>query len=100
MARYKVGDVVLYETFAGIDVHAKVLRKTKDNEPGHPGFDFSLTQRVDAEMLKRSSVPVDLDNFKEEVSFGYDWKVKKVVERAPRKNSKGGRRRIARNSKK
>jgi|ETNvirnome_2_300_1030623.scaffolds.fasta_scaffold00021_56 hypothetical protein len=100
MPRYKAGDIVLYETFAGINIHAKVIRKTKDNEPGHPGFDFKLTERSDAEMLKRASVPVDLDNFKEEISFGYDWKIKKVIERAPRKNSKGKRRRIVRNSKK
>jgi hypothetical protein len=81
MNRYKVGDLILVDTFACVKVRGRVVSKSKDGEPGHPCCFYTLTHKMDTGLLMKAGVPSgdDWDTFK---SIAYNDQIVKVLERA------------------
>ena len=73
--KYKVGDVVLVESFAGPKVQVRLeerLLKPKDFW-GADGWDAQLIYKKDVDSLRKNGVPYKKDS--KPVVFVFDWQI-------------------------
>ena len=73
--KYKVGDVVLVESFAGPKVQVRLkerLLKPKDFW-GADGWDAQLIYKKDVDSLRKNGVPYKKDS--KPVVFVFDWQM-------------------------
>jgi len=73
--KYKVGDVVLVESFAGPEVWVKLKKrilKPKDFW-GANGWDAQMIYKKDVNSLRKNGVPYQKDS--KPVVFVFDWQI-------------------------
>ncbi|MAH44329.1 hypothetical protein CMI37_00770 [Candidatus Pacearchaeota archaeon] len=73
--KYKVGDVVLVETFAGPKVHVRLKKRIlkPKNGWGADGWDAQLIYKKEVDTLRKNGVPYKKDT--KPVVFVFDWHI-------------------------
>jgi hypothetical protein len=87
--RYKVGDIVEVETFAGPNIYQKVKKKINRTTKWKTmedvtveGFDGVFVRRKDLYSLKKACVPyTGKEKLKDTESFSFDWQILKIIKR-------------------
>ena len=93
--KYKAGDVLEVETFAGVKIHKKVLKKiNKESEWTSltdrnkkdiikvSGFEGCFVRRKDLYALKEQSVPYSgKENMSKTISWTYDHQIIRLIRR-------------------
>jgi hypothetical protein len=71
--KYKVGDIVLVESFAGPKVHVKLKKRVLKPKKGWgtDGWDAQLIYKKDVDKLRKNGVPYKKDT--KPVVFVFDW---------------------------
>jgi hypothetical protein len=73
--KYKVGDIVLVESFAGPRVHVKLKKRVFKLKKGWgaDGWDAQLMYKKDVDNLRKNGVPYKKDT--KPVVFVFDWQM-------------------------
>jgi hypothetical protein len=71
--KYKVGDIVFVESFAGPKVHVKLKKRVLKPKKGWgaDGWDAQLIYKKDVDKLRKNGVPYKKDT--KPVVFVFDW---------------------------
>ncbi len=94
--KYRVGDIVEVETFAGPKIYKKVKKKINTTSEWTTlgkitveGFEGAFVRRKDLYALKNKSVPyTGKEVLNKTMSFTYDWQIIRVVKKALKKGVK------------
>ena len=82
--KYKVGDIVLVESFAGPKVYVKLKKRVLKPKKGWgaDGWDAQLIYKKDVDNLRKNGVPYKKDD--KPIVFIFDWQIIKKRKRQSR----------------
>jgi hypothetical protein len=94
--RYRVGDILEVETFAGPKIYKKVKKKINTTSEYTTlgkitvnGFEGAFVRRTDLYALKKQCVGyTGKEVLSKTISFTYDWQIIRVVKKALKKGVK------------
>ena len=93
--KYNIGDVLEVKTFAGVNIHKKVVKKVNSKSEWSSlsdskkkdivvvkGFEGCFVRRKDLYALKKNSVPYSgKENLSKTISWTYDHQIIRIIRR-------------------